>query len=332
MDGPSILLPLCTRCLRLLSVVLVARVLAAAGCAPECNCSQFLTNCTGRQLRHFPAAIPLSTRQLILADNNISSLPALDLNYLGGLLHLDFSSNSLAEIPPSSLLNLQVLVYLDLSHNQLRKITHLTFRYLTNIIVLKASRNKELSFIDSRAFSANHKLQEIDISGNGLTFIDAGMLETLPHLRSVRLSGNPWTCNCNTQTLTSWMKLNRRIIPDAANVTCTFPSPLQGVLVVEAADKLFSLCRSKRQLKLREVLYFCLIGPGLFSASIILNLTFSLLMAHFNRFKKKELKRYRKLRRAISFKYSKRSNVITQEITAKANTNMSVCRGTECNQ
>ncbi|XP_067845712.1 leucine-rich repeat-containing protein 52-like [Heptranchias perlo] len=321
MDGPFIVIPFCTRRLSLLSVFLIARVLWAAGCPPECNCSQFLTNCTRTQLQQFPADIPFTTKQLTLSDNNISSLPTVDLNYLGGLVHLDFRNNSLSEISQSSLLNMQMLVYLDLSYNQLRRITHLTFQYLTNIIVLKVNSNKELTFIDNRAFSENQKLQEIDLSGNGLTFVDVSMLERLPHLRSVHLSGNPWMCNCNTEYLINWMRRNRRIIPDAANVTCTFPDSLQRVLVVEAADKLYSFCHRKRQFKLREVLYFCLIGPGLFSASIVLNLTFSLLMAHFKRIKKKELKRYRKLRRAISFKYSKRPNSITQQINAKAITN-----------
>uniref|UniRef100_UPI00398F70E5 leucine-rich repeat-containing protein 52-like n=1 Tax=Pristiophorus japonicus TaxID=55135 RepID=UPI00398F70E5 len=328
MDEPFIVIPVCTRRLRLLAVFLMARVFWAAGCSPECSCSQFLTNCTGTQLQQLPKDIPLGTKQLILSDNNISSLPALDLNYLAGLVHLDFRNNSLSEISYGSLLNMQVLAYLDLSNNHLRTITHMTFKYLTNMIVLKANSNKELTFIDRRAFSANQKLQEIDISGNALTFIDVSMLAALPHLRSVRLSGNPWTCNCNIEHLSNWMRRNRRIIPDAANVTCTFPDSLQGVFVMKAADTLFSLCNSKRQFKLREVLYFCLIGPGLFSVSIVLNLTFSLLMAHLKRLKKKELKRYRKLRRAISFKYSKRPNMVTQEINAKAIANGNVGVGT----
>ncbi|XP_048457806.1 leucine-rich repeat-containing protein 52-like [Rhincodon typus] len=318
-------------CLRLLSVFLLFGMPAVAGCSTECICTQFLTNCTGSQLQQVPAGIPFSTQQLILSDNNISILPPLALNYLGGLVYLDFRNNSLTEISHSSLLNLKILAYLDLSRNQLRRITHLSFKSLTSMVVLKASRNRELTFIDHRAFSTNEKLQEIDISGNGLTFIDASMLEALPHLRSVRMSGNPWTCNCNAQNLSNWMRKNRRIIPDAANVTCTFPDSLQGVLVMEAADKLYSLCQRKRQLRSREVLYFCLIGPGLFSASIVLNFTCSLLMAHFKRFKRKELKRYWKLRRAISFKYSRRPNVITQEHIAKANTNINVHLGTKHN-
>ncbi|GCC35057.1 hypothetical protein chiPu_0013537 [Chiloscyllium punctatum] len=204
--------------LKLLSVCLLVRAAGVAGCSSECSCTQFLTNCTGSHLRQLPAGIPFSTQQLILSDNNISILPPLTLNYLDGLLYLDFSSNSLTEISHSSLLNLKILVYLDLSRNQLRRITHLSFRYLTGLVVLKASRNKELNFIDNRAFSTNQKLQELDISDNGLTFIDASMLETLPHLRSVRLSGNPWTCNCSTQYLSNWMRKNRKLVPGRVSI------------------------------------------------------------------------------------------------------------------
>ncbi|XP_051866733.1 leucine-rich repeat-containing protein 52-like [Pristis pectinata] len=320
------------RGLRLLGIFFIAKVFRIAGCPHGCNCSQFLINCTGAQLQQFPKDIPLNIKQLIFSNNDISRLPSVHLNYLGGLVYLDISNNSLTEISQSSFLNMQMLVYLDLSRNYLRRITHFTFKYLTNILVLKVSRNKELTFIDNRALAANSKLQEIDFSGNDLTFIDVNLLATLPHLRSVRLAGNPWTCNCKTEYLISWMRRHRRIIPDAADITCAFPDSLQGVLATEAADQLFPLCHRKREFKLKEVLYFCLIGPGLFSASIALNLTFSLLMVHFKRIKKKELKRYRKLRRTISLKYSKRPNVITQQINTKVFTNGSTAVGMEVNR
>ncbi|XP_078264178.1 leucine-rich repeat-containing protein 52-like [Rhinoraja longicauda] len=306
--------------LRLLSVFLVAKVARVTGCPNGCNCSQFSINCTGAHLQQFPFDIPFATKQLILCNNNISSLP-VHLNYLGGLVHLDLSNNSLTEISHSSLVNMQRLVYLDLSRNRLRQITHLTFRYLADLVVLKVGGNKGLTFVDSRALSANPKLQDLDLSGNGLTFLDVNLLSALPHLRSVRLAGNPWECNCNSESLISWMRRNRRIIPDVADVTCALPDSLQGVLVTELADRLFPLCHRKREFNLSEVLYFCLIGPGLFSASIALNLTFSLLMVLFKRVKKKELNHYRKLRRAISFKYSKRPNVITQQINTKTMAN-----------
>ncbi|XP_032883917.1 leucine-rich repeat-containing protein 52-like [Amblyraja radiata] len=303
--------------LRLLSVFLIAKVVRVTGCPYGCNCSQFSINCTGAHLQQFPLDIPFATKQLLFCNNNISSLP-VHLNYLGGLVHLDLSNNSLAEISQSALVNMQRLVYLDLSRNRLRELTHLAFSYLANMVVLKVSGNKELTFVDSRALSANSKLQDLDLSGNGLTFIDVNILSALTHLRSVRLAGNPWACNCNSETLISWIRRNRRIIPDVAEVTCAFPDSLQGVLVTELADRLFPLCHRKREFKLSEVLYFCLIGPGLFSASIALNLTFSLLMVLYKRIKKKDMKHYRKLRRAISFKYSKRPNIIIQQINTKA--------------
>ncbi|XP_059840740.1 leucine-rich repeat-containing protein 52-like [Hypanus sabinus] len=320
------------RTLRLLCIIFIAKVFRVAGCPRGCSCSPFQMNCTGAQLQQFPTDIPLNTKQLIISNNNISSLPTAHLNYLGGLVYLDISNNSLTEISQSSFLNMQMLVYLDLSRNHLRRIAHFTFKYLTNLVVLKVSSNNELIFFDKRALSTNMKLQEIDISGNSLTLIDVNLLAALPHLRSVRLAGNPWMCNCNTECLISWMRRHRRIIPDAADVTCEFPDSLQGVLVTEAADKLFPLCHRKSEIKLKEILYFCLIGPGLFSASIAVNLTFSLLIVHFKRIKKKDLKHYRKLRRAISFKYSKRPNVIIQEINTKVSTKRSTAVGTKVNR
>ncbi|XP_069793891.1 leucine-rich repeat-containing protein 55-like [Narcine bancroftii] len=320
------------RGLTLLAIFFITKTFRIAGCPHGCNCSQFLINCSGAQLHHFPTDIPFTAKQLILSNNNISSLPTVHLNYLGGLVYLDISHNSLTEISPSSFLNMQVLVHLDLSCNRLRRITQLTFKHLANMVVLRVSGNKELTFIDNRALSANPKLQEIDISGNGLTFIDVNLLAALPHLRSARLAGNPWKCNCNSEYLMSWMRRNRRNIPDAADVTCAFPDSLQRVLAIDAADKLNPLCHRKREVKLKEVIYFCLIGPGLFSASIALNFTVSLLMVHFNRIKKRELKRYRKLRRAISFKYSKRPNMITQQINTKVFKNGSAAVGMELNR
>uniref|UniRef100_W5KCE6 Si:dkey-52j6.3 n=1 Tax=Astyanax mexicanus TaxID=7994 RepID=W5KCE6_ASTMX len=207
----SVSLPSAARLCALALVLLLAAGAApspalSAGCPARCVCDeQLVVQCAGQRLAEFPAELPLATRQLILSDNGIGELPALQLNYLADLVYLDCSNNSLSELSESTFGNLRKLAYLDLSFNALARIDARTFGPLASLVMLRMTDNPGLSEIDARAFAENAALQVLDVSRNNLTVLNASALMALPALRALGLSGNPWSCDCQTEDLCLWM-------------------------------------------------------------------------------------------------------------------------------
>uniref|UniRef100_A0A3B3SBR6 Leucine rich repeat containing 52 n=1 Tax=Paramormyrops kingsleyae TaxID=1676925 RepID=A0A3B3SBR6_9TELE len=179
-----------------------------AGCPGRCMCDdQLVVQCVGQQLTDFPTDLPLATRQLIISNNRIGELPALQLNYLSDLVYLDCSNNSLTDITESTFGNLRKLAYLDLSFNILINIDDRTFGPLASLVMLRMTDNPTLSEIHPDAFAENLALQVLDISRNNLTALNITTLIALPALRSLGISGNPWRCDCDTEDLCLWVQI-----------------------------------------------------------------------------------------------------------------------------
>lgn len=190
-------------------MVLLLRIGWAAesvSCPKDCTCQYLAVNCTGKRLEEFPATIPLDTRQLILAQNKLSYLPTVELNFLSDLIYLDCSGNALGKDLDFAFVSIVKLVYLDLSFNNLTQVTFGTFSQLSSLVVLKLSDNPSLVEIEKDSFANNTWLRHVDVSRCGLMFIDTSTVRDLPNLRSLALSGNPWYCNCSFMELCSWMK------------------------------------------------------------------------------------------------------------------------------
>lgn len=187
----------------------LSSALIPAGCPERCLCDeQLVVQCSGQRLSSFPTNLPLTTRQLIISNNDIHELPALQLNYLSDLVYLDCSSNFITEISESTFGNLRKLVYLDLSYNMFTKIEDQTFGPLSSLVMLRLTDNPLLSEIHPTAFSENFGLQVLDLSRNNLTALNATSLMTLPALRQLGLSGNPWNCVCEIEDILMWMQID----------------------------------------------------------------------------------------------------------------------------
>lgn len=192
----------------LLGAGVVSSPVISAGCPDRCVCDdQLVVQCAGQHLTTFPVNLPLATRQLIISNNRILELPPLALNYLSDLVYLDCSNNSLTEISESTFGNLRKLAYLDLSFNTLNRIEDRTFGPLASLVMLRMTDNPGLSDIHPDAFLENEALQVLDVSRNNLTALNITSLIALPNLRSVGLSGNPWSCQCDNEDLCLWVHL-----------------------------------------------------------------------------------------------------------------------------
>uniref|UniRef100_H3ARE5 Leucine rich repeat containing 52 n=1 Tax=Latimeria chalumnae TaxID=7897 RepID=H3ARE5_LATCH len=272
----------------LLLLLFGLEVTALAECPWGCTCNSLIVNCSGRQLQQFPSDIPLITRRLILADNNLLELPPLQLNFLSDLVYLDCRNNSITEVSEAAFINILKLVYIDLSYNELTIITDWTFELLVNLVVLKIANNPGLSEIEKDAFSNNTGLRELDLSGNNLTHLDVSALSNLPALRAASLGGNPWDCFCLLEQLSEWMRSSGVNILDASNVVCNTPDSLRGVLVSEAGTEIYKACHLI--FDYRDYLFLFLIGFGIFtSGTIVAWLAGIMVVIHENYLKKKEI-------------------------------------------
>ncbi|XP_072529383.1 leucine-rich repeat-containing protein 52 [Salminus brasiliensis] len=288
----TVSLPSAARLCALALVLLLAAGAApspalSAGCPARCVCDeQLVVQCAGQRLAEFPAELPLATRQLILSDNGIGELPALQLNYLADLVYLDCSNNSLAELSESTFGNLRKLAYLDLSFNALARIDARTFGPLASLVMLRMTDNPGLSEIDARAFAENAALQVLDVSRNNLTALNVSALMALPALRALGLSGNPWSCDCRTEDLCLWMHVEGFKFQDEGQTVCQGPAEMRGRRLSEVGMQLRSECH--QGLGYWDYLFFIAIGFVIFSAGTVSAWVMGVLMVLYERYSKRK--------------------------------------------
>ncbi|XP_015212078.1 leucine-rich repeat-containing protein 52 isoform X2 [Lepisosteus oculatus] len=258
-----------------------------AGCPDRCVCDdQLVVQCSGQQLIDLPRELPLATRQLIISNNRIKELPALQLNYLSDLVYLDCSNNSLTEISESTFGNLRKLAYLDLSFNNLAQIDDRTFGPLGSLVMLRMTDNPGLSEIHPDAFAENAALQVLDISRNNLTSLNISTLIALPALRSLGLSGNPWRCDCDTEDLCLWVQVEGFKFQDEVRTVCRGPSALSGLRLAEVGMRLRMDCH--QMLGYWDYLFFIGIGFVIFSAGTVSAWVMGVLMVLYERYDKRK--------------------------------------------
>ncbi|XP_029684244.1 leucine-rich repeat-containing protein 52 [Takifugu rubripes] len=258
-----------------------------AGCPDRCVCDdQLVVQCAGQELTLFPNDLPLATRQLIISNNRIGDLPALQLNYLSDLVYLDCSNNSLTEISESTFGNLRKLAYLDLSFNTLLQIEDRTFGPLASLVMLRLTDNPSLGEIHPDAFSENIALQVLDVSRNNLTALNISSLIALPALRSLGLSGNPWSCDCDTEDLCLWVQIEGYKFQDEGQTVCHGPPELAGQRLAEVGMQLRADCH--QGLGYWDYLFFIAIGFIIFSAGTVSAWVMGVLMVLYERYSKRK--------------------------------------------
>ncbi|XP_074506670.1 leucine-rich repeat-containing protein 52-like [Sebastes fasciatus] len=259
----------------------------STGCPDRCVCDdQLVVQCAGQHLTSFPVNLPLATRQLIISNNRIVELPPLSLNYLSDLVYLDCSNNSLTEISESTFGNLRKLAYLDLSFNTLMRIEDRTFGPLASLVMLRMTDNPGLSDLHQDAFVENAALQVLDVSRNNLTHVNITSLIALPNLRSVGLSGNPWSCECDNEDLCLWVHLEGFKFQDEGQTVCGSPADMQGRRLGEVGIQLRTLCH--QTLGSWDYLFFVVIGFVIFAAGTVSAWVMGVIMVLYERYIKKK--------------------------------------------
>lgn len=172
------------------------------------------------QLDHFPRGLPSSLESLLLQENFITYITTGALRRLGNLIRLDLEDNRIRVIQPGALLGLSRLEILILKGNRLSGIPlymppSLTYLDVSDNCILELEVPSLLSLAN---------LQILKISSNSLQTIPENAFDFLPHLYSVELADNLWTCGCDILYLYHWLKSGR--LKTAADLVCTAPHHL----------------------------------------------------------------------------------------------------------
>ena len=145
-------------------------------------------------MSHLPASLfaGLPLRELDLANNSLSALPATLLYHQTNLEQLDLSGNILTEtgLPTNLTADLHNLLRLDLCSNQLGRLPSALTAPLQNLQVLRLCNNA----LATASLSPDMvNLAELDLSGNQLTSLGPSSLQPFSQLAYLCLARNALT-------------------------------------------------------------------------------------------------------------------------------------------
>eukprot|EP00058_Branchiostoma_floridae_P016533 XP_002602021.1 hypothetical protein BRAFLDRAFT_82609 [Branchiostoma floridae] len=142
---------------------------------------------------------------LRLEQNRIVKITNGAFRPLEKLSTLSLRSNRLKTVTSGMLDGLENLNQLELFINRISRIEDGAFGHLVNLRILWLDWNK-MSEVSPLTFSGLTKLDSLTLNNNNLSRIRAGVFDALPSLTKVRLTSNPWNCNCGLVEMWNWMK------------------------------------------------------------------------------------------------------------------------------
>uniref|UniRef100_A0A8B9SHP2 Leucine-rich repeat-containing protein 32 n=1 Tax=Anas platyrhynchos TaxID=8839 RepID=A0A8B9SHP2_ANAPL len=158
-----------------------------------CQQSPTKLSCKGAGLHRFPEELGQGVKYLELSNNFIRNLSESHMSGFGQLEHLDLRSNQLEAVSGAALAQLPRLRSLLLGSNRLDR-NYLAngpaFGLLGNIEVLDLSANNLESHMAGWYLSSLPTLKKLDLSGNRMTRLPAGIFWSTPQLSELNLSNN----------------------------------------------------------------------------------------------------------------------------------------------
>ncbi|NWX47873.1 LRC32 protein, partial [Steatornis caripensis] len=158
-----------------------------------CQQSPAKVSCKGAGLRKFPKELGQGVKYLELSNNFIQNLSGSYMQEFGQLEYLDVCFNQLEAVSDAALAQLPQLRSLLLGSNHLDRnylANGRAFRLLRNIEVLDLSANNLESHVAGWYVSNLTSLRVLDLSGNKMTRLPAGIFQSTARLRELDLSNN----------------------------------------------------------------------------------------------------------------------------------------------
>lgn len=173
----------------------------SGNCVPDrTEQSRQVYTCSGITSLEQLKVVPRSVHTLRVILSNLKTIPTRAFARFDGYMsRLELRDCGIENIEYRAFADLYNLEYLSLHSNQLESITSEALEGLTNLRHLDVSRNHIYRFTND-AFDVLTRLRSLDVSENYMNCIGVEhMGRKLPHLLSLRVSGNPWSCLCGTK-------------------------------------------------------------------------------------------------------------------------------------
>ena len=194
-------------------------------CPLECICLSdvrqhiSIVDCTKSEFDKLPQGIPEFVTHLNLGFNNFKYLPRHSFSNYTNLVTLNLSNNNLQYLETEVFQSLSHLEVLFLQHNKLHNLSPGIFSNLSSLHKLDLSFNN-LVHIETTTFSKLTSLKELKLNGNLFSILNMNQFNFLP-LVSIRLSGNPWSCECpEGLAFKYWLVSRPTLVRDIIKITC----------------------------------------------------------------------------------------------------------------
>ena len=172
-------------------------------CPEGCSCfhdstwSANIIQCSLRGHQDVPPLIPMDATSIRLDGNNFTG--TLESQAFIGrkrVRSLYLNNSQIAAINNQTFNGLTELLLLQLQDNLMQRLEGYEFGNLTSLKELHLERN-QLVYINEKTFSALKSLEVLHLHDNLLAAYPAWSLsQTLPSLNTLKLAGNPWSCQC----------------------------------------------------------------------------------------------------------------------------------------
>lgn len=130
---------------------------------------------------------------LNISNNQLTNLDAVGL--LHSLRELDASGNSLNILSVTTFQNMEILERLILRNTELTEIEGSVFEHQGSSLEYLDLSHNHLTSVDRSVFMGLHQLRVLLLDGKNLTTLDWRLIELLPRLDRVGVSGNEWRCD-----------------------------------------------------------------------------------------------------------------------------------------